>query len=143
MMNENTKKVIDLLMAPHRKKQEILRLETVIQELYDCLLPGAIRYDSEKVQTSPKNKQEETIVKIESLEDDLQKLKEERAEMIIAVNDAIENHVEDPVQKAVLIYYYVNRLNPDNVARRIGYGRRWMYKIKNDAIEKLISEMHI
>ncbi len=49
-MNED--EVYDFLMGPHRKRLEIARKENIIAELRSCLLPGAIRYDKDRVQSS-------------------------------------------------------------------------------------------
>lgn len=132
--------VYDFLMQPHWKKLEIRRLEETIEELRGCLLPGAIRYDKDSVQSSPKNQQEETIAKIIDLEEKLEKLRNERAALIIKVNAAIDL-LDDPVQRLVLTFYYVNRYSPTKVSGLIGYSERWMYKVKKEAVHKLFSEM--
>lgn len=140
MENEEIGAVYDFLMQPHRKKQEIRRLEETIEELRGCLLPGAIRYDKESVQSTPKNQQEETIIKIIDLEGKLETLGKERAALIIKVNEAIDL-LDDPVQRSVLTFYYVNRYSPTKVSDLIGYSERWMYKVKKEAVHKLFSEM--
>lgn len=140
MENEELGAVLDFLMQPHRKKQEIRRLEETIEELRGCLLPGAIRYDKDSVQSSPKNQQEETIMKIIDLEEKLERLRDERAALIIEVNAAIDL-LEDPTERSVLTFYYVNRYSPYKVAELIGYSERWMYKVKKEAVFKLFSEM--
>lgn len=132
--------VYDFLMRPHWKKLEIRRLEETIEELRGCLLPGAIGYDKDSIQSSPKNQQEETIIKIIDLEAKLENLNTERAALITEVNAAIDL-LEDPTERSVLTFYYVNRYGPKKVADLIGYSERWMYKVKKEAVFKLFSEM--
>ncbi len=139
-MDEELGPVYDFLMKPHRKKQEIRRLEETIEELRSCLLPGAIRYDRDSVQTSPSNQLEETVAKIDEMERRLERLRQERAALIIEVNATIDK-LEDPVERSVLTFYYVNRYKPEEVAELIGYSERWMYKVKKEAVMKLFSEM--
>ncbi|WP_455500932.1 DUF1492 domain-containing protein [Gemmiger sp.] len=139
-MQEELGPVYDFLMRPHWKKQEIRRLEETIEELRSCLLPGAIRYDKESVQSSPGNQLEETIAKIDEMERRLKQLNEERARLIVEVNEVIDR-LEDPAERSVLTFYYVNRYSPAKVASLIGYSERWMYKTKKSAILKLFSEM--
>ncbi len=141
-MKSNTKleEVLDFLMQPHKKKQEVRRMENTIADLRGCLIPGAVRYDKDKIQTSPKNQQEETILRIIDYEEKLNQLKCELASSIIKVNEAIEL-LDDETERAVLTYYYVNRYSPRRVANLIGYSERWMYKIKREAVLKLFSEV--
>ena len=62
-MNED--EVYDFLMGPHRKRLEIARKENIIAELRSCLPPGAIRYDKDRVQSSPNDQLSDTMAKID------------------------------------------------------------------------------
>lgn len=134
--------VYKFLMRPHSKKQEIMRLEEIIKELRDCLLPGTAGTDSDNVQTSPKNHQEEMIIKIVSLEEDVKRLKGELADAILEVNAAVDR-LNNPIERSVLTFYYINRIPPNDVASMIGYSPRSMYYIKKQAIAHLCSELQL
>ena len=68
MESEELDEVYDFLMGPYHKRLEIQRKESLIAELRSCLLPGAIRYDADKVQSSPGDQLSEVMAKIDEME---------------------------------------------------------------------------
>ena len=53
-------------------ENKIQRITCTLNELRACLLPGGIRYDLDKVNTSPKDKMSEIFARIDELERELQ-----------------------------------------------------------------------
>lgn len=133
-MNEN--KVYDFLMGPHRKRLEITRKENIIAELRSCLLPGAIRYDKDRVQSSPGDQLSDTMAKIDEMERQVEALKAERSALIIRVNTMIEK-LENDIERAVLTEWYINRTKPPRIASNVGYSERRMYHYKKEGVKHL------
>lgn len=136
MRDEELSEVYDFLTGPHRKRLEIARKENIIAELRSCLLPGAIRYDEDKVQSSPRDQLSETMAKIDELERQVEALKAERSALIIEVNNVIEK-LENDIEKAVLTEWYINRTKPSRIASNIGYSERRMYHYKKEGVQHL------
>lgn len=135
-MQEELSEVYDFLAGPHQKRLEITRKENIIAELRSCLLPGAIRYDKDKVQSSPRDQLSETMAKIDELERQVEALKAERSALIIEVNNVIEK-LENDIEKAVLTEWYINRTKPPRIASNIGYSERRMYHYKKEGVQHL------
>ena len=58
----------DFLMQIRRKEIIIRRKETQRDELRACLLPGAIRYDRDRVQSTPTDKMADVIARVDELD---------------------------------------------------------------------------
>ena len=58
----------DFLMQIRRKGIIIRRKETQRDELRACLLPGAIRYDRDRVQSTPTDKMADVIARVDELD---------------------------------------------------------------------------
>ena len=136
MQDEELSIVYDLLMGPHRKRLEIARKENIIAELRSCLLPGAIRYDKDRVQSSPSDQLSDTMAKIDEMERQVEDLKAERSALIIRVNNMIEK-LDNDIERAVLTEWYINRTKPSRIASNIGYSERRMYHYKKEGVKHL------
>lgn len=136
MQDEELSEVYDFLMGPHRKRLEIARKENIIAELRSCLLPGAIRYDKDKVLSTPSDQLSETMAKIDEMERQVEDLKAERSALIIRVNNMIEK-LDNDIERAVLTEWYINRTKPSRIASNIGYSERRMYHYKKEGVQHL------
>lgn len=136
MQDEDLREVYDFLMGPHRKRLEIARKENIIAELRSCMLPGAIGYDKDRVQTSPIDQLSETMAKIDEMERQVEELKAERSAMIIRVNEMIEK-LDNDTEKTVLTEWYLMRTKPCIIAKIIGYSERRMYQYKKSGVQHL------
>ena len=68
----------DFLMQIRRKEIIIRRKETQRDELRACLLPGAIRYDRDRVQSTPTDKMADVIVRVDELDREIEQLRREK-----------------------------------------------------------------
>ena len=91
----------DFLMQIRRKGIIIRRKETQRDELRACLLPGAIRYDRDRVQSTPTDKMADVIARVDELDREIEQLRREKATLVIEISDAIEK-LEDDNEKTVL-----------------------------------------
>lgn len=123
----------DYLMQIRKKEYAIKRKALQCEELRGCLLPGAIRYDKDKVQTSPTDKTSEIILKVVDLEAEIEELKREKGLLIIEIGDAIER-LPDDTEKTVLTEFYVGRLPMTQVAELINYSLRRAYYFRKQGV---------
>ncbi len=120
-------------MQVRRTENAIKRKQLRREELKSCLLPGAIRYDLDKVQTSPKDKLTEIMAKVDELDRQIEELMQEKAMLIIEIGEAIER-LEDDNEKAVLTEFYIGRVPMEKVAALINYSPRRAYHFKKQGV---------
>ncbi len=128
--------VKQLLNRPRKIDEEKEKIRTQIEELYASLLPKAIRYDTDKVQSSPTDKQAEVVVRIRELENEEMLLDIKRDEALVEALNAIRK-LSDRNEQNVLICFHINGYTEEDTADRVGYSVSHMWEIKKRAIRHL------
>lgn len=123
----------DYLMQVRKTENAIKRKQLRREELKSCLLPGAIRYDLDKVQTSPKDKIPEIMAKVDELDRQIEELMQEKAMQVIEIGEAIER-LEDDNEKTVLTAFYIGRAPMNDVAAAINYSPRRTYYFRKQGV---------
>jgi DNA-directed RNA polymerase specialized sigma subunit len=115
----------------------LLCVQMQIDRLEGCLQGHAIRYDQDKVQTSPKDAVAEVMCDLEGL---LKKQTKLRIAMTRAVADVADliDRVDDRKQSLVLHYRYVACLPWRTIADKMGYAESHLFKIHDAAIKKIL-----
>lgn len=126
----------DFLMQIRRKEIIIRRKETQRDELRACLLPGAIRYDREKVQSAPTDKMADVIASVDELDREIEQLRREKASLVIVIREAIEK-LEDDNEKTVLTEFYIARAPMTQAADAINYSVRRAYDFRKRGVVHL------
>mgnify|MGYP001072532071 CR=1 FL=1 len=129
----------DFLMQIRRKGIIIRRKETQRDELRACLLPGAtgaIRYDRDRVQSTPTDKMADVIARVDELDREIEQLRREKATLVIEISDAIEK-LEDDNEKTVLTKFYIARAPMTEVADAINYSVRRAYHFRKMGVTHL------
>lgn len=111
---------------------KILQLEG----LKMSLLPGAIRYDLDKVQSSPEDPMSRIFAIADSLEREIQELVREKQELILKEQARILR-LSDEAQQTVLLLFYIGKLPMKEVARRMDYSERRAYQIRGAGLDAL------
>lgn len=106
---------------------QVLRLKAKHDELESCLLPAAIRYDRDKVQTSPDDSMSKTVAEVMELEDRMKELQYLRAERIKDIDRAI-NSLSSDEERTVLSMRFINRVPVSDIAESMGYAEPTIYK---------------
>lgn len=128
---ENAKKDLqyirdfELSIKKRREKLEALRM---------AALPGAITYDKERVQISPKNFTEEVLCDAHDLESEI----EEDLASIDGFRRVVYERVmqlTDIQEQTLLMYYYFDGYSYDSTANCMNMSTRNVYRIENDALE--------
>jgi len=119
-------------------QKEIEELNDRIYETEMSLLPGGIRYDKDKIQTSPSDKMPDMVAKIEEYRNTLigkvQELYEKKAQA-----KEIINTLEDSRERQVLDIYFLSpkRQRIEDVAHIINYSEPRTYQFYLSALKHL------
>ena len=131
-----TREAYDFLNSVRRTEIAILKLQLQHDELQSCLLPKAITYDGDKVQTTPEDRMSEIAAQVADMEKQIAQLKRRKAKLIIEINAAIAK-LENDVEQMILLGFYVGRLPAVRVAELVHYSIRGVYKAKRRAVAHL------
>lgn len=126
----------DFLMQIRRKEIIIRRKEMQRDELRACLLPGAVRYDRDKVQSTPTDKMSDVMARVDELDREIERLKLEKAQAIIEISDVIEK-LDNDKEKAVLTAFYIKAASMEAVAGIVCYSVRHTYLLRKQGVEHL------
>ena len=121
------------LQQIRRKEIEIRRKQLQHDELQSCLLPGAIRYDVDKVQSSPEDPMGKIFAELDDLERQIAELNAEKAKLIHVITEAIEQ-LDDDFEKTVLTEFYIGRRSMRDAARAIDYSSRRAYYFRKQGV---------
>ncbi len=138
--------VKDFFREIRKEQTEVYHLQKMIHELELSLLPQGIRYDKDRVQTSPKDKMLEVAAKAAAYEKKLNvnlcKLiaKKQKAEKLIASLDSAE-------ERTLMRLYYTETNNGllyrwDDVAYYMGYEKRHILRLHGDALNAILKSCH-
>lgn len=126
------------LYSVRDEQNEIADLEERIADLRASLLPSAIRYDKDAVQTSTSDVITDKMIKIAEydalLEKKINKLYRRRA----AAQRLIDS-LPDSLERQVLSMYFLSNSRPtmESVAEKINYAMRQTYRIYTSGLEHL------
>ena len=116
---------------------QYLRLKAKRDELESCLLPGAIRYDKDKVQRSPEDPMSKIISEINELENEMARVQHNKQIQVEKIYKAI-SRLESEEEKTSLTMRYVSRIPVKKIAEEMGYSEPTIYRFMNQGVEKMI-----
>lgn len=128
------------LMQIRRLESRIKRKELRCEELRTCLDAKAIRYDVDRVQTSPVDKVSRILSTVKDLEDEIKRLRIEKAELVIEISDTIEL-LDNDSEALVLMAFYVRQLPMTDVARKASYSVQHAYRLRKQGLIHLAEKM--
>lgn len=139
-----TDKVHSFLMKPRRIRSKIRQTQSQIEGLRLSLLPGAIRYDKDKVQGKcPTDQMAEYAARLDELEHKLEELREEYLEAQDAIVEAAGRLVEDEYGATIIMLRYLSDADFSEIAAEISMTERNMfryYKTAVEALDQVVSE---
>jgi DNA-directed RNA polymerase specialized sigma24 family protein len=119
-----------------------LRLKARHDELESCLLPAAIRYDKDKVQTSPEDQMSKIMAEISELETQMKAILLAKAERIEDINNTIHS-LDSDEERTALTMRFINRIPVSQIADAMGYAEPTIYKFLNLGVEHIKSIKNI
>lgn len=134
-MSKNQTNAIEYLNKIRAVEKDILAKKLEIEALeYKASGAGAIRYDKDRVQTSPQNYMEMACI-------DVVELKEEVEEDEIGIEDmkgrayTIVRKMVEPDQRAIIEWYYLNGIDMVATANNLHMSERNAYSLRDLALE--------
>lgn len=131
-----TEELYDILTRPKRLREDIGALDAKIDACLTGLLPGGIRYDLPKVQSSPREKFPEVMAKVDELMD----TREDKVEKLFKSIEEIStlaNAIDNNTQKAVIIMHYIGGMTLNEIGDKLGYTKGGIWHIHNKGIKFL------
>ena len=128
-----TSEAYAFLNSIRKIENEIVKLQLQHDELQSCLLPKAITYDGDRVQTSPEDKMLDIASRVLDMEKEIRNLKHRKAKCIVEVNNAIAR-LDNDTEQVILLGFYVGRLSAYKIADLVHYSVRGVYKAKHRAV---------
>lgn len=107
---------------------EINNLTDECQELRECLGLQGIAYDKISVISTPENKLERIMARIDLLERKIKVLKIDKANAVVEIAEELEQMPDSP-QKTILYRFYLRQAPMARIAKEMGYDRSYCYKL--------------
>ena len=123
-MNKQTYNYLNSVRVLHWRW---LRLKARHDELESCLLPAAIRYDKDKVQTSPDDTISKIVSEISELETQMNEVLLAKAKRINEITNIIHS-LESDEERTALTMRYINRVPVADIAEAMGYSVKRIYQ---------------
>lgn len=124
--------LLQIKILESRIQNAIIQRET----LRSCLLPSGIRYDVDKVDTTPSDQMSGIEARVIDLEREIKGMERQKQRLIVQITNAIYRLQNDD-EKTVLLAYYIGRKRIEDIADEIPVSVRTAYYIKRKAISHL------
>ena len=138
--SETLESVYEYLGRVRALERQIRRKTMQRDELQSCLLPRAIRYDTDKVQASPEDVMDETAAAVLDLDREIEQLRREKARRIRETGKTIDL-LDDDMEKLVLTGYYICRMTIRQIADDVHYSRSQTYRLYRSGLIHLGEKM--
>ena len=132
-MNRETYRFLNSARSLH---WQLLRLKAKHDELESCLLPAAIRYDKDKVQTSPDDNFSKIMAEIAELEQEMEDVRVRKSEQIGKIDRAV-SALESEEERTALTMRFINRASVRDIAKEMGYSDHGIWTKVRREIEKI------
>lgn len=129
--------VYEFLTMPTKTKLQIRSKQMQIEDLRLQMLPGAVRYDKDTVQSSPEDPMPKFIVRVDELERDIEVLKRRYVDEQKLISEAIEM-LEDKREQVVLIGRYVSGDSYDEIAAELSLSVDRVFQIHRSAVDNMV-----
>ena len=129
--------VYEFLTMPKKTKLQIRSKQMQIEDLRLQMLPGAVRYDKDIVQSSPEDPMMKFIVRLDELDRDIEGLKQRYVDEQKLISEAIET-LEDKREQVVLIGRYVSGDSYDEIAADLSLSVDRVFQIHRSAVDKMV-----
>ena len=129
--------VYEFLTMPKKTKLQIRSKQMQIEDLRLQMLPGAVRYDKDIVQSSPEDPMMKFIVRVDELERAIEGLKQRYVDEQKMISEAIEM-LDDEREQVVLIGRYVRGDSYDEIAAELFLSVDRVFQIHRSAVDKMV-----
>lgn len=136
-----TDRVYQLLNAPRRTRYRIQQVRSKYLAIYTAMMPSGIRYDTDKVQSSPSDMMPEKMGELAELEEKIQRLEDLHRQQIEDITAACSK-LSDELQRTVIMMFYVGGIPVRGIAETLHYTAPTIYKARRQgqtALDKILS----
>ena len=126
----------DRLLLPRRLADDICRLGLRREELITKLLPKAITYDTDRVQTTLEDRVAVVMAEVDELDRKIEELKRQRFEAIREIAGEIDR-LEDSRERIILDAYYLSGEPMESIAAYLNYSLSHVYRLRDSGVEKM------
>ena len=130
------KQVYDFLNSVRVLHWQWLRLKAKHDELESCLLPSGIRYNKDKIQSSPEDQISRIVARINELEHKMNAVQLAKSKRIEEIDKAI-SAIKSEEERTALTMRFINRLPVSYIAEQMGYAEPTIYKFMNQGGEQI------
>lgn len=134
-MTKEQSKATSYLMSIRNVEKKIYSKKLELEALqYKASGAGAIRYDKDRVQTSPDDYLAKAMIDIIELE---KQIEQEEAEIEKKKGKAysIVRQIEQAEQRVLIEWYYLNGLSMNETAVKMNIAERTAYYLRDDSLE--------
>jgi len=130
-----TEAVYKLLTKPRKIRGQIKKAEAEMEGLKLSMLPGAIRYDKDKVQASPQDPMAQYVVRLDELE---RKIEDLQTEYLNAQDEVVAaaNELTSPGD-VIITLRFISGWDFQSIAKEISMSERQMFRHYKVAQEEL------
>lgn len=141
-----TKEAFEYLGQIRRVEREMQRLELAIQQASFSLLPGAVRYDKERVNTSPDDLMTKTYAEIDEMERELKTNYKRKTEYLKEIYGTIERIMPEEtdsqqIEKNIVTMYFVGRKSIQEISKEMNYSVQHIYRLRNRGVKTFAEVM--
>lgn len=119
-----------------------LKLKSKHDELESCLLPSGIRYDRDRVQTSPDDTVSRIVAEIAELEKSMRIIQRDKTRKIEDIYNTLEGLPCDEWRTA-LVMRFINRKPVSDIAAEMGYAESTIYKFMDKGAEYIVKNKSV
>lgn len=126
-----TDEVYNLLTAPRRTKYKMEQIKARSVAIRYTLLPSGIRYDTDRVQSSPSDLMPEKMALIDQLDRELKELDGVYDRQIDNIRKACDEMGKEP-EKTIIIMQYIGGRSMIEIADVLNYSVSYAYRIREN-----------
>jgi len=126
-----------ILAAPKELDRRIRIRAEKYQEILLTMIPGAIRYDQDRVQTSPEDKMLAAIAEADGEYRAMKKLERQKAKKIREITNLVIAALDDQIEREIILGRYCGLLKWEKVAEEQGITESVLFKARRSALDKL------
>lgn len=132
----NIRQTYEFLLQIRRIEPRIQHAIIQYESLKSVLLPSGIRYDLDKIQTTPADQMSAITARLIDLEQEVFDMQDYRERVAVEITDAIRKlHEKD--EQAVLMAYYLGRKKMEDIAEEMPCSIRTAYYLKRKGVSHL------
>ena len=127
----------EILAGPKELDRRIRIKAERYQEILLTMVPGAIRYDQDRVQTSPEDKMLAAIANADEVYREMRRLERIKNKKIREITNLVIAALEDPTERAIILGRYCGLMKWEKVAEEQGITESVLFKARRSALDKL------